>query len=171
MRHKNQKNNKNSDGFTLIELLVVVAIIALLSSIALIALMSARQKSRDMKRLGDMAQMNTGLELYFTLNKGYPSQTFSNSGEPSDLIPTVLAKIPAAPSPADGDCDAVHPLYIGDPVPAGTPANTYFYAPSGTSYILGGKTLYPDYAYFFCLGNTTGNFGPGLRVLTPAGVR
>ena len=155
-------------GFTLIELLVVVAIISLLSSIALIAFMSARQKSRNVKRLSDITQMNTALELYFTLNRGYPSPTAVNSGVPSDLVPTAVAKIPIAPTPPDGGCDVLtDPL----PVPAGTAANTYFYYPSGTFYVLGGKTLYPDFAYYFCLGNTTGNFGPGIRILTPSGVK
>src|SRR4051812_5281078 len=100
MTQKNQKNNNS--GFTLIELLVVIAIIALLSSVALIALMTARQKSRDTKRLSDMTQMNTALELYFTLNKGYPSATFVGSGIPSDLIPSVLQQVPVAQVPADG---------------------------------------------------------------------
>ena len=58
MRHKNK-----TDGFSLLELMVVIAIIALLTSIALIAFMSARQKSRDAKRLADMTQMNSALEL------------------------------------------------------------------------------------------------------------
>jgi prepilin-type N-terminal cleavage/methylation domain-containing protein len=172
MGNKNQ-NNKNRTGFTLIELLVVIAIIGLLSSIALIALMSGRQKSRDVKRLGDMTQMNTGLELYFTLNKGYPSVTTIGGGVPAqDMIPSVLAQFPLAPEPPDGNCDSlIHPLFVGDPVTPGTPANTYFYLPSGTPYTLNGKLLYPDYAYFFCLGALTGGFPEGSRILTPQGVR
>jgi type II secretion system protein G len=64
--------NKNVRGFTLIELLVVIAIIGLLASIVLIALNSARQKSRDAKRIGDLRQIQTALELYYNDNGGYP---------------------------------------------------------------------------------------------------
>lgn len=163
------KNSKNK-GFTLIELLVVVAIIALLSSVALIALMSARQKSRDMKRLSDMTQMNTALELFFAANRGYPSAT--PQGEPSGLKPGFASSIPAAPMPADGACyGAQHKVGPDDSVPDGVDVNTYYYVPSGTPYTIGGVDLYSDYSYYFCLGNKTGDFGPGVRILTPRGVR
>jgi prepilin-type N-terminal cleavage/methylation domain-containing protein len=155
------KLKSSKSGFTLIELLVVVAIIALLSSIALIALVSARQKSRDAKRLGDMTQMMNALEIYYTYNKGYPGAI---AGEPDALKPTFVATIPKAPSPPDGDCDTTAN-------PFGVNANTYYYVPSGTSYIgVGGATVYPDYQYYFCLGNKTGNFANGLRYVTPTGV-
>ena len=56
---------KNSKGFTLIELLVVIAIIGLLSSVVLASLNSAREKSRDARRLSDVKQLQTALELIF----------------------------------------------------------------------------------------------------------
>jgi prepilin-type N-terminal cleavage/methylation domain-containing protein len=177
LRNKN-KNSKGSasasrerDGFTLIELLVVVAIIGLLSSIALIALISARQKSRDVKRLSDMTQMNTALELYYAANKGYPAATNYpqvTSGIPADMIPTTLSNLPNAPMPPDGACEGqTHPA----PVMGGIPANTYFYYPSGTPVTISGKNVYPDYAYYFCLGNETGQFSAGPRIVSPKGVR
>jgi prepilin-type N-terminal cleavage/methylation domain-containing protein len=155
-----------NQGFTLIELLVVVAIISLLSSIALIALMSARQKSRDVKRLSDMTQMNTALELYFAANKGYPTGTVD--GIPQTVAPTFASQIPKPPTPPDGGCEAVN---YPSPVPAGYNGSSYYYYPSGTSQVVNGVTIYPDYAYYFCLGNTTGNFGPGMHILTPGGVK
>ncbi len=63
----------NKKGFTLIELLVVIAIIGLLSTLAVVALSSARTKARDSKRLSDLKQLQTALELYYTDRNGYPS--------------------------------------------------------------------------------------------------
>lgn len=65
----------NKKGFTLIELLVVIAIIGLLSTLAVVALGSARQKARDSKRLSDLKQVQTALELYYTDNNSYPVDT------------------------------------------------------------------------------------------------
>ncbi|MDP2684011.1 MAG: prepilin-type N-terminal cleavage/methylation domain-containing protein [bacterium] len=62
----------NKKGFTLIELLVVIAIIGLLSTLAVVALSSAREKARDSKRLSDLKQIQTALELYYTDNSAYP---------------------------------------------------------------------------------------------------
>lgn len=63
---------KKNKGFTLIELLVVIAIIGILSSVVLASLNSARQKSRDAKRISDIKQMQVALELYFDSNGYYP---------------------------------------------------------------------------------------------------
>ncbi len=65
----------NKKGFTLIELLVVIAIIGLLSTLAVVALGSAREKSRDARRLSDIKQIQTALELFYTDNNSYPSST------------------------------------------------------------------------------------------------
>ena len=59
-------------GFTLIELLVVIAIIALLSTLSVVALNNARVKSRDARRLSDIKQIRTALEMYFDQNNSYP---------------------------------------------------------------------------------------------------
>lgn len=65
------RNNKK--GFTLIELLVVIAIIGILSSVVLASLNSARQKSRDARRVADIKQLQLALELYYDSNQGvYP---------------------------------------------------------------------------------------------------
>lgn len=64
---------KKQKGFTLIELLVVIAIIGLLSTLAVVALTSAREKARDAKRISDIKQVQTALELYFADTGGnYP---------------------------------------------------------------------------------------------------
>ena len=62
---------KNKKGFTLIELLVVIAIIGLLATIAVVALGTARKSSRDSKRIGDVKQIQTALELYYNAENSY----------------------------------------------------------------------------------------------------
>lgn len=60
-------------GFTLIELLVVIAIIALLSTLSVVALNSARVKARDARRVSDIKQIRTALEMYFDAKLEYPA--------------------------------------------------------------------------------------------------
>lgn len=67
-------------GFTLIELLVVIAIIAMLASIIMASLTSARVKGRDAKRLADMKNFSTALELYYADNNHYPYSCVSGVG-------------------------------------------------------------------------------------------
>lgn len=65
-------NIKKQNGFTLIELLVVIAVIGILASVVMASLNSARGKARDAKRVSDMQQMRTALELYYADNGSYP---------------------------------------------------------------------------------------------------
>ncbi|MFA5386352.1 MAG: type II secretion system protein [Candidatus Paceibacterota bacterium] len=59
-------------GFTLIEILVVIAIIGILSSLILVGLNGARKQGRDARRVADLRQVQTGLELYFQSKGQYP---------------------------------------------------------------------------------------------------
>ena len=59
-------------AFTLVELLVVIAIIGLLSTIAVVATSSARIKARDTRRLADLKQVQSALELFYNDNGYYP---------------------------------------------------------------------------------------------------
>lgn len=67
-------------GFTLIELLVVISIIGLLSSVVLAALSSARMKARDVRRMQDMKQIQTALEMYRNDEGHYPYSTDVTDG-------------------------------------------------------------------------------------------
>jgi general secretion pathway protein G len=137
---------KNKKGFTLIELLVVIAIIGLLSTLAIVALNSARQKSRDAKRVADIKQIQTALELYYNDNFGYPAAVTQGNSITEGGI-TYMAQVPEAPTPEDGDCTSAENIY------------TYTQDDSGSSYSL-------DY----CLGADTGNVDADVNTATPAGI-
>ncbi len=62
-----------SEGFTLVELLVVISIIGVLSTLLLLQLNVARAKARDAKRVADINQVRSALELYFDDNGNYPA--------------------------------------------------------------------------------------------------
>lgn len=163
---------KAERGFTLIELLVVVAVIALLSSIALIAMVSAREKSRNAKRITDIVQMLNGLELFNAQNKGYPDDISPQDGIPDGLSPKFVATIPKAPMPADtAVCESNYSPCGSAGQPACVMANTYYYMPKGTCQNVNGISVCPDFEYYFCLGAKTGNFDAGVRTLTPKGVK
>jgi len=144
-------NSKNKSAFTLIELLVVIAIIGILTTIAVIALQSARAKSRDAKRAGDIKQIQTALELFFNDKSRYPTAEEWSTGQifstTTDSTSTYMQIIPAAPLPADGTCTP------------GQNAVGYTPTPDGSSY-----------AISFCLGNNTGTLTPGPKCLTPGGI-
>jgi general secretion pathway protein G len=145
---------KKQKGFTLIELLVVIAIIGLLASIVFLALNSARIKARDAKRLADVRESFTGLEMYYANLGGYPAAL-------SGLVPTFVVAVPSSPTPSDGGC------------PLSTSANGYVYANSGTGYLGtdGITTVYPSYSLAFCLGNVTAGYATGTHTLSPTGIQ
>lgn len=149
--------NKNK-GFTLIELLVVIAIIGLLASVVLLALNSARAKSRDAKRLADVRQLATALELYYNDNNAYPTQAAAGvvitGGTPlNGLVPNYVGALPTSPAPAEANCTG-----------------------TGTSQTLNNSYVYlsangATYALSFCLGATTGGYAAGTHSVSPAGIQ
>ena len=94
-------------AFTLVELLVVIAIIGLLSAVAAVSMSSSRAKSRDTKRLADLRQIQTAVELYMNDNGIYPSCVGGGGGcyttaptsnfNTLQAIPTYIASIPNDP--------------------------------------------------------------------------
>ncbi len=94
---------KNYKGFTLIELLVVIAIIGLLSTLAVVALNNARLKSRDARRVADVKQIQTALELYFNDEGAYPSAVDTTGGSIAGTDVTYMNIVPTAPEPPSGN--------------------------------------------------------------------
>ncbi len=136
---------RKQKGFTLIELLVVIAIIGLLSTLAVVALNNARQKSRDAKRVSDIKQVQTALELFYNDVNSYPAAvTFDGSGTIVNGTVTYMAKVPENPSPNDGCPDDY----------------TYTQDPGGASYSI-----------TYCLGGASGGVIAGTHTATPAGIQ
>lgn len=166
----NTLRNTKQKGFTLIELLVVIAIIGLLASVVLLSLNSARQKSRDAKRLADVRQVASALELYFNDCQAYPVTSAVTlvptlglssgaigstgcSGVGLGIVATgslsgttYIAQFPSAPQPAD--------------TAACTSSNDYLYNGSSSTYTVR-----------FCIGNQTGGYTAGVRTLTEQGIK
>jgi prepilin-type N-terminal cleavage/methylation domain-containing protein len=94
-------------GFSLIELLVVIAIIALLTAIVTSNFATSRSKSRDAKRVSDLAQIQLALELFFDRCNGYPGviTTSANiSSCPAGItLGTFISQIPTPPTALSGD--------------------------------------------------------------------
>jgi general secretion pathway protein G len=152
----------NKKGFTLIELLVVIAIIGLLSTLAVVALNSARQKSRDSKRVADIKQIQTALELYFADAGYYPQTNSSEMGVIGTSLcstgwvntgcgtgTTYMGLVPKAPTPADCAVAA---------------DNTYIYTQTGS-------TAGAGYTITFCLGGKVGDLVSGNHTASPNGIQ
>ena len=142
------KNNKKA--FTLIELLVVIAIIGLLATLSVIALNNARSKSRDAKRVADIKQVQTALELYFNDAQRYPTAITSGASITYGST-TYMQIVPTSPTPN------VATSVVG----CGGTAYTYGVNANGSSYTLG-----------YCLeGDVNSILGQTLQTATNASLK
>lgn len=140
-----RKNKK--PGFTLIELLVVIAIIGILATLAVVSLQQARKNARDVKRVADIKQIQTALELYFNDQGYYPASTSVTSS--ISYGPFVyMATLPKAPLPADGNCSS--------------DSNQYVYSEQGADN--------GSYSISFCLGSKTGSLEGESKCAFPGGI-
>ena len=146
------KNNKK--GFTIIELLVVISIIGLLSTISVIALNGARQKSRDAKRVGDMKQLQTSLELYFNDNSRYPAATGTLVLGAGNAL--VLCDAGFVADVANCPLNKVYMSLV--------PANP---TPSGSDYSYTTDAQGTTYSVSYTLEEATGGIAAGLHTMTP----
>lgn len=89
----------NQKGFTLIELLVVIAIIGLLSTMAVVSLNNARIKARDARRVSDIKQIQTALEMFFTDKNDYPAGASTAAAMTLLEDAGYMAAVPTNPTP------------------------------------------------------------------------
>ena len=71
----NMNKLSTKHGFTLIEMLVVVAIISILAGVVLTGVTGFQANARDTKRIADLKQMQSYLELYYNKEGQYPSSS------------------------------------------------------------------------------------------------
>ncbi len=171
---------RNQRGFTLVELLVVIAIIGLLSTIGVVSLNSARAKARDAKRLSDIRQLASIMELYFSSNQQYPFSPAAGTTLDGGCIsekgtvgvknaacladgtenPVLVAKVASAPGIPSGETYK----YIG--YLTQTPSAASGSICDGST----GKSQCLSYAMEFTLETTISGVGSGKKCLTQTGI-
>jgi len=153
-------NKNNKQGFTLIELLVVIAIIGLLSTLSILALNTARARARDAKRIADVKQIQTALEMYYNDNNAYPAGPFTATYSIGTSTNIYLKTVPTPPSPVDGNACAA--AYSAGPLYTYTTAAD----PNDSSRLNG------TYSLTYCLGATINNVaGNTIQTATPSGIK
>lgn len=98
-------------GFTMIELLVAATILAVLSVVGVVSYTNINKRSRDSKRLSDLEQMRSALEMFRADQGYYPAINTAafataanlNTGNSSTgLVSTYMPAIPTDPKDGPG---------------------------------------------------------------------
>ncbi len=147
----------NKKGFTLIELLVVIAIIGLLSTMAVISLNSARMKARDAKRVSDIKQISTLIEMA-AANTGDGSYATAMAACNTDQMAISGCTI-------DGQALTA---FVDPNAPAATDCNGT--APVACNYTLAAVPDAANYEIAFYLENGAGNLTAGNGCIQEGGV-
>lgn len=114
-------------GFTLIEILVVSTLLAVLAVIGVTSYASISTRSRDAKRISDLEQVRSALEMFRTDNGSYPISAGAMSTSLAGLV--TAGYMPVIPKdPKD-------------------PTSQYYYKPVGAAA--------PYYQYCICAQNET----------------
>lgn len=134
-------------AFTLVELLVVVSIIGLLTSIVIASLNSSRTKARDSRRVSDIREIRSALELYYTDVREYPDDIYAASGSIAGKYIAIVSKDISRNSPY-----FYNALLSNSPTPLDCGALTCHYyhlgawmetqLPNGSSVLKGDRDLY-----------------------------
>jgi len=146
---KPESKIKNKNGSKLV--LVVLIIFGLLlisfpffSTLSVVSLNNAREKSRDARRVSDIKQMQTALEMYYSDTGHYPEKLIPGSVFSENSV-TYMYQVPENITPNDGTCPDDFEY-------------TYTYENNDS------------YTLEYCLGNDTGGIKAGVGIATPAGI-
>lgn len=118
-----------------------------------VAMEEARVSGYDAKRLADIRQMASALELFFNDYSGYPE---SLNGIPLNITPTYIGVIPTPPKNTKAPCNDYW--------------NSYWYTAKGKKSVFNGKNVYSDYELTFCLSQNTAGYSAGTSKLSPKGI-
>lgn len=151
---------ENKKGFTLIELLIVIAIIGLISTLAVVSISSARRKSRDSKRVADMKQLQTAIEMFYGANGTYKPTGCATAG-------TKVSACTGAGSSGLSDFIASIANFK-DPQGTAVCANP---ATEVCDYAFGTTATSTSYLVNFWLEGETGDLSAGAHRLTEVGIQ
>lgn len=167
------KLKRSQNGFTLIELLVIISIIGLLVASIMLYLAQTRAKSRDAKRVADVKQISSGLDLYYSQCNSYPTGTDLMLGESGRTVLYTGSGSTQGPCGVNNGgsvqnggfgTNTTGTIIIRTILPAPLPAdggcnssnNSYTYnSTNGISYSLS-----------FCLGEATAGYPAGVNTIT-----
>jgi general secretion pathway protein G len=145
MTHKIQ----DKSGFTFVEVMVVVAIIGVLAALVTSAIQYVRVSGRDARRVSDISQIRSALNLYYSRYSQYPTEITPGQQFAVNNT-TYLDIVPSNPQP------------YGDHVECSDSAiDNYDYTQrnGGLSYTL-----------TFCLGYKQDDIQAGLNVAVPEAI-
>lgn len=145
--------------------MVVIAIIGLLSTLSILALNQARARARDAKRISDVRQIQTALEMYYNDAGYYPPSQKSGiiEGPIGFNSNTYLANMPRPPKPMDG-ANCVSYADYGLPLGYDIYKNYLYFLPEHSP---GPLPEGSEYGIFYCLGSDVNNVaGDNVQVAT-----
>jgi len=171
---------KSKSAFTLIELLVVIAIIGLLSTLSIVALNTSRSRARDARRVADMREIRTALEMYFTDMNQYPAQSITMKRDDPDYTGSYCLQASNAgfsPLPCNAANGTIFMSVVPFPPNPGdgvicNQANTYgWIGNKNYYYYVRDQYLFDSYRIEFCLGSQVQDLSAGIHTATPGGIK
>ncbi|MEI7620483.1 MAG: FISUMP domain-containing protein [Candidatus Falkowbacteria bacterium] len=134
---------KKIKGFTLMELIIVISIIGIIITLSIISLGGIRRDTNDTKKISDIKQIQSALELY-RANEGHYPETLT-PGQP--LISSSTNYMVTIPSNSETNSSDT---CVG---------TNYTYTKKDNGYTLD-----------FCLNKASGNLDAGPKCATPSGI-
>jgi len=120
--------------------------------LSILSLNTARARARDAKRVADVKQIQTALEMYYNDAGAYPasaSVTPTSTGGIYYGASTFLKSVATPPTTIDGSCGA-------------QPAYTYTFYGAGAA---------STYAIHYCLGSAVNDIPAGMNIASQAGIK